>query len=140
GFRQWRGAPVLDARSFTRREIVAQVMRGGQPCDIGESRARRRNRSMSKIRVEATRRESTSARRQPRKHRTHRRCECESVFSMDIDDRFEPETIADDENHAPTKVTDRDGEHAAEPLQEGHSPMFVCVQNELGIGTSTEMK
>ena len=59
---------------------------------------------------------------------------------MHIDDRFEPETIADHENHAPTKVTDRDGEHAAEPLQEVDSPMFVCMQNELGIGTSTEMK
>src|SRR6202521_5245228 len=115
-------------------------MRGRQPCDIGKSRARRRNRSMSKIRVEATRRESTSAGRQPRKHRTHRRCESESIFSMHIDDRFEPETIADDENHAATKVADRDGEHPAEPLQEVNSPMFVCVQNELGIRTSTEMK
>src|SRR5438132_9670618 len=107
-------------------------MRGRQPCNIGERRARRRNRSMSKIRVETTRRESTSAGRQPGKHRTHRRCECESIFSMHIDDRFEPETIADDENQAPTKVTDCDGEHAPEPLQEVNSPMFVGMQNELG--------
>src|SRR6266581_2651679 len=95
---------------------------------------------MSKIRVEATRRESTSRGRQPRKHPTYCRCECESIFSMHIHDRFKPETVADHENDAATKITDRDREHAAEPLQEVNSPMFVCMQNELGIGTSAELK
>src|SRR6202158_3287836 len=95
---------------------------------------------MSKIRVEAARRESTSVRRKPRKHRAHRRRERESIFSMHIHDWFEPEAVTDHKNHAATKVTDRNGEHAAKPGQEVNSPTCISVENEFGIGTSTEMK
>src|SRR6202158_4473090 len=137
GFRRWFRAPILDGRCIAGIEVVAKVMRGRKPCNVGECRARRRNGSMSKIRVEAARRESTSVRRKPRKHRSHRRRERESIFSMHIHDRFEPEAVTDHKNHAATKVTDRNGEHAAKPGQEVNSPMFISVENEFGIGTST---
>ena len=142
GVRLRCGAPILDARQIARGEIVAEIMRGRQPRNVGEYRARRRNCPMREIRVDAARRESSRSRGGSHgKQRAYGRCECEAVFAMRIHDRLYRRRRSRITNMTrAAKVADRDREHAAEARDEIDSPMLVGVENEFGVGAGAEVK
>ncbi len=127
--------PVFARFERAAREVVAEPVRGREPADVVENRARRRNGPMREIRVDAFGGKCARLSRQPRQQRARGRRESEAVVAMRIDDGLEAEPVADDVDGAPAQIENRDREHAAEPRDEVDAPVLVGVQDEFGIGT-----
>jgi hypothetical protein len=135
---QGLGPPVFAERELPGCEVVVQDVRGRQPGDAGQHRARRGDRPVREIRVDALGGERAGIARQPRQHRAHGRGEGEAVVAVRVDDGLQAEAVAEQVDRAPREVDDGDGEHAAQAVHEVHAPVLVGVQDELGVRAGAE--